>query len=157
MLLVVASIGTYGQSGGTFEITESVIAAGGSSMSGGIFEVESTSGQAAAGGPIGQAPFSVTAGFWNFEAFAPTAAEVSISGRVLSPDGAGVTNAILYLQMPDGQMFTSRSATFGYYRFDGIVAGQTVLVFVKSKRFNYAPRVVTPVKEITSLDFTPEP
>lgn len=146
----------YPQSGGGFEITEAVAAAGGETSSGGIFEVTSTSGQAVAPGLTGWNEFSITSGFWTYTALAPTAASISISGRVLNPSGSGLLNAFVYLQMRDGTIYASRTANFGYYRFDGIEAGQTVYLWVVSKQYVYTPRTITAADEVTDLDFIPD-
>jgi len=145
------------QSGNGFEITESVIATGGEPASGGIFELDSTIGQSVEGSPIGAGNFGMTSGFWNYTALAPEAAPVSISGRVLTPSGGGLVNAVLYLQTQDGQFLVTRSGSFGYYMFEGIEAGQTVFISIESKRYTYAPRTVHLADVVTDLDFTPEP
>ena len=144
------------QSGGGFEITEAAVAGGGSAMSAGTTEVVGTVGQPAAGSTTGAFQFSITSGLWNFTSLAPTAAPVSISGRVITPNGDGLTNAVVYLLMQDGTILVARSSSFGYYRFDGIEAGQSVIVSVQSKRYNYSPRLVLVVDEITGVDFIPE-
>ena len=155
-LLVFAASPCLAQSGNGFEITESVIATGGTSSSGGIFELDTTVGQPIEGGATGVGNFSLTSGFWNYNSLAPTAAPVSISGRVLTPTGGGLVNAVLYLQTQDGQFLVTRSGSFGYYMFEGIEAGQTVFVSVESKRYNYAPRTIHLADVVTDLDFTPE-
>ena len=50
--------------GGAFTLEKSVIAGGGGDASGGAFEVTSTKGQAATGGPKTGSPFSIYLGFW---------------------------------------------------------------------------------------------
>lgn len=144
------------QSGNGFEITEAVVAGGGTSSTGGIFEVDSTLGQPVLGGAAGFGSFALTSGFWNYNTLAPTAAPVSISGRVMTPTGAGLFNAILYLQTRDGEIFVTRSGSFGYYMFDGIEAGQTVFISVESKRYTYTPRTIQLADVVTDLDFTPD-
>jgi hypothetical protein len=138
------------------EITEAAIAAGGSSMTTGNAELVGTLGQPVAGPAIGASNVSITSGLWNFTSLAPTAAPVSISGRVLTPIGDGLTNAIIYLLQQDGTILVARSSSLGYYRFDGIEAGQSVIVSVQSKRYSYSPRFVLVADEITGVDFIPD-
>lgn len=145
------------QSGGGFEITEAVIAPGGGSTSNGDTNVASTIGQSAAAGAIGAGTFGLTSGFWNYVPLAPTAAQVSISGRVVDPAGAGVANAILYMHTQNGALAISRSSPLGYYQFEGVEAGQTVLISVQARSYSYAPRTVVVADEITGLDFIPKP
>jgi hypothetical protein len=144
------------QSGGTFEITQAVVASGGTSSSGGIFEVDSTTAQPVLGGATGWANFSITSGFWNYNALAPTAGHVSVSGRIVTPTGAGLVNATLYLQTHNGEILVTRSGSFGYYMFEDLEAGQTVFISVESKRYTYTPRTVIVADSITDLDFTPD-
>ncbi len=88
---------------------------------------------------------------------APTAATVSVSGRVLTPLGRGLTNATVIMTDASGNTRTARTSTFGYYRFDEVEAGQTYIFSVRSKRYRFAPRVVTITEDLTELDFAPEP
>ena len=53
-----------GQSGGTFTITQSVIANGGGTSGGSTFSVTGTTGQSLAGTLSNGAPFNVRGGFW---------------------------------------------------------------------------------------------
>ena len=85
----------------------------------------------------------------------PTAANVSVEGRVTLAKGNGVRNAFVILTEADGTQHTVKTGSFGYYRFDDIEAGQTVVVSISSKRFTFNPssRVVTLTDSIADLDF----
>lgn len=85
----------------------------------------------------------------------PTAANVSVEGRVVSPTGNGVRNATLILTEADGTQHTAVTGSFGYYRFARIEVGQTVVVGVISKRFAFNPssRVVSLSDSVADLDF----
>ena len=155
-LFVMIAPQALAQSGGGFEITEAVISAGGASASAGIFDADLTIGQPVEPGAIGFGQFGLTSGFWNYVSLAPTAASISISGRVLDDAGGPVANAILYLQTQEGELMVARSSSFGFYRFNNISAGQTVLISVQSRRFTYAPRTVIAADEISGFDFIPE-
>lgn len=89
------------------------------------------------------------------EGLAPSAANVSISGRVLTTNGSGLRNAIVSLTDEQGITRSTRTGTFGYYRFDEVQVGQTVVIHVQSKRFQFEPRVLTVSEVLTDLDFTP--
>lgn len=86
----------------------------------------------------------------------PTAASVSVSGRVLTPDGQGLRNAIVQLTSPNGSVFQVRTSTFGYYRFDEVLAGQTYVATVASKRFTFSPRTLSVASELFDVDFVGE-
>lgn len=86
----------------------------------------------------------------------PTAAGVSVSGRVLTDGGYGLRNATVRLTKANGETLTRRTSSFGYYRFDDIEAGQTVTISVVSKRHQFPPRVVNVTEEFTELNFSPQ-
>ena len=140
-----------------FSISHSVIAnGGGQGSTGGTFSLSGTAGQHVVGTNPGGAPFVVQNGFW-YPDLAPTAAGVSVSGRVTTPNGNGLRNAIITLTDSTGNVRTARTGTFGYYRFDDIEAGQTVVINVTSKRFHFTPRVISVTDELTGVDFTALP
>lgn len=160
LLLLLALSGlTSAQTGGPFAITQSVIAAGGERSTGGSFTLDSTSGQPVAGNAASGTPFIITSGFWNFTPLAPTAAAVSITGRVKAANGAGIRNVVVRLASPNGSTKIARSSSFGYYRFDEVLAGETYILSVLSKRFIFAQASVTigVFDEITGLDFIADP
>lgn len=93
----------------------------------------------------------------NFEAtvrraFAPTAASVPISGRVMSTDGSGIFPAYVSITASSGIAHTSRANNFGYYRFDDIEVGQTYVVSVTAKQRQFVPRVVFVKDELANFD-----
>ncbi len=87
-----------------------------------------------------------------FEIQAPTAANVSISGKVLAGN-RGLTNAFVTLTDQNGATRTMRTSSFGYYRFDAVEAGQTYIVAVRSKRYQFAPQVVNVAENLSELNF----
>jgi hypothetical protein len=86
--------------------------------------------------------------------FTPTAAMVSVGGRVITADGRGLANALVYLTDQTGETRTARTSPFGYYRFEEIPAGETYVVSVRHKRYQFAPQMVAVQEELTGLDFT---
>jgi hypothetical protein len=88
---------------------------------------------------------------------APTAASVSISGRVLT-DGKrrGLANAVIYLTEVNGNIRIARTNSFGYYRFDEIEVGQIVTLTAYSKRYQFSPQVVNVSDNLTDLNFIPQ-
>lgn len=87
------------------------------------------------------------------EALAPTAASVAIGGRVLTPNGNGLNGAIVSFVDQSGQTRISRTNPFGYYRFDEVGVGNTIVLNVTSKRYTFAPQVITVIDSIENLDF----
>ncbi len=91
------------------------------------------------------------------QAAAPVAAGVSVSGRVLTPDGQGVRGAVITIAGLNGEPRTARTGSFGYYRFDDVLAGETYLISVASKRYQFTSRTVSVGDELTDVDFVAEP
>lgn len=88
----------------------------------------------------------------------PTSAEVSIGGRVTSADGTGIGKVLLTLIEQNGSSKTVMTNPFGYFQFDAVGVGQTVIVTITSKRFSFEPstRVIAVEDEIVDLNFTAE-
>jgi uncharacterized delta-60 repeat protein len=87
--------------------------------------------------------------------FIPTAATVSVSGRVSTANGNGIRNVVVTLIAPNGENLTTRTSTFGYFRFDEISVGGTYVISVNSKRFTFNPpsQVLTVNEEVTDVNF----
>jgi Carboxypeptidase regulatory-like domain len=91
---------------------------------------------------------------WTLGINAPTAAGVSISGRVLNANGGGISNAIIVLQSNNGGANLSvRTNTFGYYRFENITVGGSYLMTVNSKRYTFQSRVISLSDDLADIDF----
>lgn len=84
-----------------------------------------------------------------------TAAAVSIGGRVVTANGSGVNRAIVTLTDQSGNVRRVVTGSFGYYRFDDVAAGQTCVLSVGNKRYQFAEpiRVVTVADDALEIDF----
>lgn len=87
---------------------------------------------------------------------APTAAEISIGGRVLTTNGRGLMNAQVSLIETNKTIRYARTTAFGYFRFSEIEAGSTVIISVNSKRYVFSPQVISAMEDLTDLNFFPE-
>ncbi len=145
-----------GQSSGNFTISQSVVAGGGGqNAAGGAFSLDGTIGQAVAGNALNGLPFALTSGFWNFSPIAPTAASVSVGGRVMTTSGRGIRNVLIVMTGADGTIRTATSTNFGFYRFTDVAAGETYIFTARGKRFLFTEptRVISVLEDITNLDF----
>jgi hypothetical protein len=89
---------------------------------------------------------------------APTAATVSVSGRVTSPSGTPVRGVVVSLQrLSNGQVRTALTNGFGYFRFYDIPSGETYFVSASSKRFVFLSKVISLSDSLTELNFVAEP
>lgn len=102
---------------------------------------------------------NTVAGGWGIQFNRPTAAEVSISGRVTTSEGRAIRGATITvtgnslsepLIVPMGRL--------GHYRVDGLTAGEIYVVTVSSRRFTFTlpSRVVHLVDSVDDIDFVAE-
>jgi subtilisin-like proprotein convertase family protein len=111
-----------------------------------------------AGAPLpgGDAVTGCFNGGWGIEFLTSTAANASISGRVLTAGGNGIRNAEVVIS---GGTLTEpmrvQTGSFGYYSFDGLQTGQTYMITVNSRRYLFTTptRVVSLTDNIADLDF----
>ncbi len=87
----------------------------------------------------------------------PTAAPVSLSGRVTTANGRALRNAEVILITSDGTVRSARTGSFGYFELNDISSGQTVVVSVESKRYSFAPRTISLQDNATGIDFVANP
>jgi hypothetical protein len=131
------------QSGGPYTITHSVIANGGGRSGDATFLIEGTIGQYAAGSILSQPPYSSQAGFWQ-SFLSPTAAAVSLSGRVITAKGTPVPGSrVILINAQGGSARTALTNGFGYFQLGGVEAGQSYLLDVRKYGFQFEPRVVS--------------
>lgn len=87
----------------------------------------------------------------------PTAATVSMAGRVVTAQGRGIRNAIITMTDLHGNTRTVQTSSLGYYHFSNVAAGETYVIAVRSKRYEFAPQVLNMTQDIGDLNFYAEP
>ena len=99
---------------------------------------------------------TVTTANGQFTVLGPTAADVSVSGRVLTASGRGIRNVRITLTDSSGNTKTAVSTTFGYYRFDNVTAGETYIITAKGKRYEFSPpaQVINVNEDAVDINFT---
>lgn len=105
-------------------------------------------------GGIGANDHTFDVGF----ALAPSAANVSVTGRVILPNGRPIKGVVVTLEEENGTTHVSMSNSFGYYLFPQVAAGQSAIVTVSSKRytFNDPTRFLKLHDSVSSIDFIGE-
>lgn len=93
----------------------------------------------------------------SYEIQAPTAAHVSVSGRVVTADGSGLRNAFVVLTDAAGNVRTARTSSFGYFTFDDVEVGQAYIITLMSKRYVMQPQILNVDDAIADLDLIAEP
>jgi hypothetical protein len=76
----------------------------------------------------------------SLNAFVPTAADGSVTGRVSLPSGRGISRASLRItDSQTGEVKTATTNPFGYYRFTELETGHFYILNVSSKRYVFQP------------------
>ena len=89
----------------------------------------------------------------------PTAAEVFISGRVVSPAGRGIGRATITISGGDLEVpRVVMTNPFGYYRVEGLTAGESYVLTVSAKNRTFAvpARVISLTEDAAGIEFVSE-
>ncbi len=78
---------------------------------------------------------------------------VTISGRVTTPGGQPLRNAIVTLADANGTRRTATTGSLGFYSFSNVPPGQSYTAAVVSRRYRFAPRTITADGNLTNIDF----
>jgi len=81
----------------------------------------------------------------------PTAANVSVSGQVLSANGERINRAIVKITDQSGNSRTASTNSFGNFRFDGLPSGQIYTVGVSAKGFDFNTEVLNVTDNVVGL------
>ena len=90
-----------------------------------------------------------------FPPFAPTAASVTVSGRVTTALGKGLARARITMTDSNGTTRTAISNPFGYYHFNEVQVGATYIFNVIAKQFSFqnSVQVISVDEQLENLDF----
>ena len=80
------------------------------------------------------------------------AADATVSGRVLTPDGRSLRNIIVSLMDSAGVSRTATTSSFGFYSFDSVRTGETYTITAASRRYRFTPRILVINGSIANLD-----
>ena len=85
----------------------------------------------------------------------PTAATVSVGGRITTSSGFGISQARVSITDAKGETRTVLTNQSGYYRFDEAEAGQTYIVSASRKRYQFVPstQVISVSEDLVDVDF----
>lgn len=84
---------------------------------------------------------------------APSAANVSVAGRVLDQAGYGVARATVTLAKPNGDIVTAITNAFGYFSFDGIEAGNSYFMSARAKRLHFDSQLIQVSDSVDNMTF----
>jgi hypothetical protein len=81
-----------------------------------------------------------------------TAGEVTVSGRVLSPEGRGVGNALVTLTDQSNNVRSTITSARGFYQFTDVEPGRSYVVGVTSRKYIFSRQVIDLTDNIAGLD-----
>ncbi len=102
-------------------------------------------------------PVSTFSNWGIAEPGAPTASSVTIGGRVLTAEGRPVSKALMMMTDAQGIVRYALTNPFGYYRFDDVAAGSTIVLTAQHKRYQFEPHVLQVQEELNNFDLTASP
>jgi hypothetical protein len=86
-------------------------------------------------------------------ALGTTAANVNITGRIITENGTPIAKAVISTIIPDtGQTVYSLSNQYGYYNLQNLPVGQTYLVVATAKGHTFTPKLVNLIDELSQFD-----
>jgi len=90
------------------------------------------------------------------EMLAPSAGQASISGWVTDANGRAIRGITITVQGMDGVVRRVMTNTFGYYKLDGLSAGESFVVTASARRYAFAAptQFVNLADNISDLNFT---
>lgn len=87
---------------------------------------------------------AVDVGAFELNAFSPSASVGFLAGIVFEPGGRYAAGAVVRLFSPAGAIMYAVTNPFGRFAFSGIAGGETYLVEIRYKRYNFTPQVLPP-------------
>lgn len=88
---------------------------------------------------------------------APTAANATVSGRVVTDTRRGISKAYVTMIDAEGNLRSAVTNPFGYYRFVDVRVGEFYVLSVRHKRWRFETRVVSVNEDLSDLDFVALP
>jgi hypothetical protein len=82
-----------------------------------------------------------------------TSTSVTVTGRVLSPDGNGLRNTTVFITDTSGNRRSAITSSLGFYQFDEVRAGQPYVVSVSNKRYRFDTRLLKADDNLANVDF----
>jgi len=98
-------------------------------------------------------PYNITAWTCNtLPALAPAPGTGVVTGRVLTPAGLGLRNAVVIMTGFDGTIRTATTSSFGVYRFENVPPGSSFLLAVNSRRYRFLTIIVQVFDPLVEID-----
>lgn len=82
----------------------------------------------------------------------PPPATAEVAGRVTTPAGQGLRNAVVMITDSVGAKRTVTTSSFGLYRFENVKTNEAYVVSVSSKRYRFTSQLIAVSGSIADLD-----
>ena len=86
-------------------------------------------------------------------ALAPAQSLATISGRILTPSGLGIRNAVVSIYDAGNNRRTATTSSFGVYTFENVPFATGYILSVASKRYRFASRTIDVTGNAANIDF----
>jgi CSLREA domain-containing protein len=80
---------------------------------------------------------------------------VIYGGKVLKPNGSGLSEVIVTMTDSGGEALTTRTDEYGNFSFDNIRTGESYIIKVESRDYNYAPQELFVTEARDDVIFVP--
>ena len=77
----------------------------------------------------------------------------TVSGRVSTSGGVGLQGVGVIIADPTGKLRRTRTGVNGHYTIEDVLAGQTYIISVGSRRFIFTPQTIKLTDNLTGVDF----
>jgi hypothetical protein len=95
-----------------------------------------------------------TGQFTTYSNFSPTAAGVSVSGKVTDSNGRALGSALVVLEDANGNPKRTISSPLGYFAFENITAGDTYVISAFAKGHSFPARAISVAADVNDLVLT---
>lgn len=86
---------------------------------------------------------------------APTAASASVSGRVTTNRGRGLSNATIRIADSQGESRTATTNVFGYFVLSNLQAGESYTVTTSRRGYRFTPQIITLNEDLVDFNISP--
>ncbi len=139
---------TFTRTGTTWTQSQKLLASDGAAedlFGAGVAFSQSTAIVGSVGDTIGANPLQGSAYIFT--------SDVTIGGRVTTPSGLNLRNALVTLIDSAGDRRTTQTSSFGIYSFANVRTGETYTITAGSKRYRFSPQILLVNTALTNVDF----
>lgn len=82
----------------------------------------------------------------------PTAGPVTVSGRVLTADGSGISRATVTLTDDEGNVRSAATNSTGHFSFADVESGRTYVIGASHRTYRFTPRAINVTEDMAATD-----